>query len=198
MTRIVFPREINGVTFRIATLADSGAIEEVMKASARDLSRGFYAEHAIPSVERFIATLDATLVEDGTYFIGEAPGGTAAAAAMRVAACGGWSRRDKLFTGVGEHAGGARLLDPAREPARVRAMFVHPDFARRGLGRAILDLCEEAARAEHFRRLELMATLPGEPLYAACGFTVIERVTITLPDGIQVGGARMEKTLDPR
>jgi GNAT superfamily N-acetyltransferase len=200
MTRIVFPREINGVTFRIATLADSAAIEEVMKASARDLSRGFYAEHAIPSVERFIATLDSTLVEDGTYFVGEVFAAALSGAserAARVAACGGWSRRDKLFTGVGEHAGGARLLDPAKDPARVRAMFVHPDFARRGLGRAILDLCEEAARAENFRRLELMATLPGEPLYAACGFTVIERVTITLPDGIQVGGARMEKTLGP-
>jgi GNAT superfamily N-acetyltransferase len=136
-----------------------------------------------------VATLDPTLIEDGTYFVGEVEDGG------QIVGCGGWSRRDKLFTGVGARAGGARLLDPASEPARVRAMFVHPDFARRGLGRAILDLCEAAARAEGFQRVELMATLPGEPLYAACGFRVVERVTITLPDGVEVGGARMEKDL---
>ncbi len=191
--------------FRTAAPADTDAVEAVMRASVRDLSRGFYDEDQIPSVERFIATLDLALVEDGTYFVGEvfltaAPPASLRApapptSAAHIVACGGWSRRDKLFTGVGERAGGARLLDANREPARVRAMFVHPDFARRGLGRAILDLCEEAARAEHFRRLELMATLPGVPLYTACGFTAVESVTITLPDGVRVGGVRMEKTL---
>jgi GNAT superfamily N-acetyltransferase len=179
---------VGGVRFRVAGSADAAAIQAVMKVSARELSRGFYDDSQRPSVERFIATLDPALVEDGTYFVGEADDG-------RIVACGGWSRRDKLFTGVGEQAGGARLLDPASEPARVRAMFVHPDFARRGLGRAILDLCEEAARAERFQRLELMATLPGVPLYLACGFTVVERVIITLPDGVEVGGARMAKRL---
>jgi GNAT superfamily N-acetyltransferase len=187
MTRIVAPHEVNGVTFRTADADDSDAIQAVMKVSAQALSRGFYNERQIPSVERFIATLDPALLDDGTYFVGEADG--------RIVCCGGWSRRDKLFTGVGEDAGGARLLDPARDAARVRAMFVHPDFARRGLGRAILDLCEAAARAEHFQRLELMATLPGEPLYAACGFSVVERVMLKLPDGMEVGGARMEKRL---
>jgi GNAT superfamily N-acetyltransferase len=220
-----------GINFRTARLADADAIETLMKLSARALSRGFYDAAQIPSVERFIATLDRTLIEDGTYFVGVAaaaasPAGfdsaadgpaaafdpAAAAPAVAVpasgaapparddgsgviACCGGWSRRDKLFTGVGERAGGVRLLDPAHEPARVRAMFVHPDFARRGLGRAILDLCTAAARAEGFQRLELMATLPGEPLYAAYGFRVIERVMLQLPDGIEVGGARMEKAL---
>jgi GNAT superfamily N-acetyltransferase len=217
MQRIVAPdvrnREVHGVTFRVAVAADSVAIEALMKQSARELSRVFYAAAQIPSVERFIATLDLALVEDGTYFVGVASGsdapeasdGAAAAvaaavtgdpgASARIVACGGWSRRDKLFTGVGAHAGGVRLLDPTREPARVRAMFVHPDFARRGLGRAILDLCEAAARAEGFHDLELMATLPGEPLYAAYGFRVIERVMIPLPDGIEVGGARMGKPI---
>lgn len=180
--------ERNGVRFRIAGPADADTIELVMKASARTLSNGFYEASQIPSVERFIATLDRTLLDDGTYFVGEVDDGV-------IACCGGWSRRDKLFTGAGEQAGGARLLDPTREPARVRAMFVHPDYARRGLGRAILDLCEEAARRERFTRLELMATLPGEPLYAACGFRVVERVMIKLPDGVEVGGARMEKPL---
>jgi GNAT superfamily N-acetyltransferase len=175
------------VAFRVADVRDTPAIEAVMKASAHTLSRGFYEAWQIPSVERFIATLDPVLIEDGTYFVGDVDG--------RIVCCGGWSRRDKLFTGVGDRAGGVRFLDPARDPARVRAMFVHPDYARRGLGRAILALCEAAARAERFQRLELMATLPGEPLYAACGFRVVERVTITLPDGVEVGGARMEKPL---
>jgi GNAT superfamily N-acetyltransferase len=188
-------RVINGVSFRTALDADAAAIEDLMKASARELSRSFYDERQIPSVERFIATLDPMLLEDGTYFVGEAPRAAETAVPARLVACGGWSRRDKLFTGIGEKAGGARLLDPAVEPARVRAMFVHPDFARRGLGRAILDLCEDAARAEGFRRLALVATLPGEPLYAACGFVVIERTTIALPDGVQVDLARMEKPI---
>jgi GNAT superfamily N-acetyltransferase len=188
MTRIVAGREVKGVTFRRAVPADTEAIEAVMRVSVRELSRGFYEEAHVPSVERSIATLDVALVEDGTYFVGEAAG--------RIVACGGWSRRDKLFTGGGERAGGSRLLDAASEPARVRAMFVHPEFARRGLGRAILDLCEDEARAEQFRRLELMATLPGVPLYLACGFSIVERVTITLPDGVEVGGVRMEKTLE--
>ncbi len=206
MTRIVAPSEVNGVTFRLAVPADSGAIEALMKLSARELSRSFYDARQIPSVERFIATLDRTLIEDGTYFVGAAAeqvGRTEQTErterteqAERIVACGGWSRRDKLFTGVGEQAGSPRLLDPTREPARVRAMFVHPDFARRGLGRAILDLCEAAARAARFQQLELMATLPGEPLYAAYGFRVIERVTIALPDGIEIGGARMGKRID--
>jgi GNAT superfamily N-acetyltransferase len=186
MSRIV-ARVINGVAFRVAVEGDERAIEDVMKASAVGLSRPFYDERQIPSVERFIATLDSMLIDDGTYFVGET--------GDRLVACGGWSRRKKLFTGVGDHAGGPELLDPAVDAARVRAMFVHPDFARRGLGRAILDLCEEAARAEGFRRLSLVATLPGVPLYEAYGFVAADRVTITLGDGVQVDVVPMEKSL---
>src|SRR5215469_4084743 len=110
MTRIVTSREINGVMFRMATPADTDAIEAVMRASVRELSRGFYDEGQIPSVERFIATLDPALVEDGTYFVGESPSTPTPtrtepaleAPAGRIIACGGWSRRDKLFTGVGQ------------------------------------------------------------------------------------------------
>jgi len=188
MTRIVAPREVNGVTFRTAVPADNSAIEDVMKVSARELSRSFYDARQIPSVERFIATLDRTLVEDGTYFVG--------AAAERIVACGGWSRRDKLFTGVGAQAGGARLLDPTREPARVRAMFVHPDWTRRGLGRAILEVCVDAARREGFRTLALMATRPGVPLYEAFGFVETERVVLTLPDGARLDGVAMQRPVD--
>jgi GNAT superfamily N-acetyltransferase len=186
MSRIV-AREINGVAFRTATAADGRAIEDLMKVSARGLSLPFYDERQVPSIERYIATLDTVLVDDGTYFVGEGAG--------RIVACGGWSRRKKLFTGVGDHAGGPELLDPAIDAARVRAMFVHPDFARRGLGRAILELCTEAALAEGFRRLSLVATLPGVPLYEAYGFVAAERVTITLGDGVQVDVVPMEKAI---
>ncbi len=174
----------------MATAADARAIEDLMKVSARGLSQPFYDERQVPSIERYIATLDMMLVDDGTYFVGE--GGDRR---DRIVACGGWSRRKKLFTGVGDHAGGPELLDPAVDAARVRAMFVHPDFARRGLGRAILELCTEAALAEGFRRLSLVATLPGVPLYEAYGFVATERVTITLGDGVQVDVVPMEKAI---
>jgi GNAT superfamily N-acetyltransferase len=172
---------------RLATAADTAAIERLMKRSARALSAGFYDAVQTASVEQHVATLDPALVADGTYFVADGDGG-------ELAACGGWSRRDRLFTG-NDAAGDARLLDPAREPARVRAMFVDPAWARRGLGRAILDRCEAAARAEGFTAVELMATLPGEPLYAACGYAVVERTELHLPDGVRIGAARMRRDL---
>jgi GNAT superfamily N-acetyltransferase len=111
--------------------------------------------------------------------------------------CGGWSRRDRLYTGSGEAAGGARLLDPATEPARVRAMFVRGDHARKGLGTRILVACEDAARAEGFRMLALVATLPGVLLYERYGFVVTERTDVVVPDGVAVAAAAMEKPVEP-
>lgn len=172
---------------RFARSADAAAIERLMKRSARALSVGFYDAVQTASVERYIATLDPDLIADATYFVADADGG-------ELAAAGGWSRRDKLYTGTAI-AGDARLLDPVREPARVRAMFVDPAWARRGLGRAILDRCEAAARVEGFTAVELMATLPGEPLYAACGYAVVERTELVLPDGVRIGAARMRRAL---
>lgn len=170
---------------RLATRADLDAIAALMRASAEALSAGFYDAQQIASVVAHVAQLDTQLVDDGTYFVVDDGG---------LVACGGWSWRDKLYTGT-DASGTARRLDPASEPARVRAMFVHPRAARRGLGRAILDASETAARAAGFSRVELLATLPGEPLYAACGYDVLERVTIALPDGIGIGGARMGKSI---
>jgi GNAT superfamily N-acetyltransferase len=111
--------------------------------------------------------LDTLLVEDGTYWIVHADGAPAG--------CGGWSRRNTLYGG--DHSAGRSpaLLDPAVDAARVRAMYTHPSFVRRGIGRLILDHCEAAARREGFKRLELAATLAGEPLYRACGFQELER-----------------------
>ncbi len=171
---------------RVASARDIIAIGQLMRASARGLCEPFYDAHQTASVERYVAVLDDQLVADGTYYVVDGDD--------ELAACGGWSFRDKLFTGS-ETSGTVRQLDPAREPARVRAMFVHPAWARRGLGRAILARSETDARAAGFTRVELFATLPGEPLYAACGYTVIERRELVLPDGVAIGGAHMGKQL---
>jgi len=170
---------------RLATLEDEAAIDALMKASTRDLFPNFYDARQTASSVRYISAVDRMLIEDGTYFVAEVDG--------QPVACGGWSRRDKLYTGSGEASGDARLLDPATEPARVRAMFVRSDWTRRGLGRRILEACEAAAKAEGFRMLALMSTLPGLPLYESYGFRILERADIPMPDGVTIGGASMEK-----
>ena len=128
------------------------------------------------------------LIADGTYFVVGEDG--------ELIACGGWSRRDKLYTGSGHGADDARRLDPATEPARVRAMFVRGDRTRRGLATLILDACRDAARAEGFRVLALMATLPGLQLYERYGFVVKELTDIPMPDGSWIAGAAMEMPVD--
>ena len=172
---------------RPAVPADAGEISALMRASILDLFPHFHDARQTASAARHIGRLDMTLIEDGTYFVHEAAG--------EIVACGGWSRRDRLYTGSGDREGDARLLDPRTEPARVRAMFVRGDWTRRGLGRAILEACEDAARAEGFRTLALMATLPGEPLYRAFGFREVERTTVLLPDGVALAGVAMERPI---
>jgi GNAT superfamily N-acetyltransferase len=156
-----------------------------MRASILALFPRFYDARQTASAAVHIGDLDLTLVEDGTYFVHEA--------GDEIVACGGWSRRDRLYTGSGEAAGDGRPLDPRTEPARVRAMFVREDWTRRGLGRAILESCERAASAEGFTMLSLMATLPGEPLYRAYGFRELERTLLTMPDGVTIEGVVMER-----
>lgn len=173
---------------RLAAPEDEAAIDALMKASTRAIFPAFYDELQTASSVVHIAQVDPSLIADSTYFVLDAAG--------EVVACGGWSRRDKLYTGSAEQEGRARLLDPAREPARVRAMFVREDWTRHGLGTRILEACESAARREGFTTLALMATLPGVALYERFGFHVIEPVDITLPDGVRVGCAAMEKRLD--
>ena len=156
-----------------------------MRESMAALGASFYDERQVHSAVEHIAVVDPQLIDDGTYFVVDD--------GMEIVGCGGWSRRAKLFTGTG--SSDARPLDPDSEPARVRAMFVRPSYARRGVGRMILEACEDAAREARFRNVELMATLPGEPLYAACGYAATERVEIVLPDGVRLECAKMEKAL---
>jgi GNAT superfamily N-acetyltransferase len=158
-----------------------------MRDSILDLFPLFYDVRQTASAAVYVGHLDMALIEDGTYFVHEQ--------CDEIVACGGWSRRDKLYTGSGEDEDDARLLDPLTEPARVRAMFVRSDWTRRGLGRAILESCERAARAEGFRTLALMATLPGEPLYRKFGFRELGRSMITMPDGVSIEGVAMERPI---
>ena len=179
---------------RLASVEDLAALGAVMNAAIAELQKPFLSAAEIDS-SRAIMGLDTQLVADGTYFVvetgNEDDGGTGRTA---IAGCGGWSRRATLYGGDATPGRDAALLDPATDPARIRAMYTHPRFARRGVGRLILRLCEEAARAEGFRRAELMATMAGEPLYRACGYVEIERVE-ERPGGVPVPLVLMGKRL---
>jgi len=174
-------------TLRVAGPTDALAIEALMKEAGAALFPSGYDERQSESAVRYVAEVDEQLLTDGTYFVFEVDG--------ELVACGGWSRRDKLYTGSGDAAGDARLLDSETEPARVRAMFTRADWTRRGLGRRILEACEDAARREGFRKLALGATMSGLPLYAAYGFEPIEEFEVTLPDGVALECVAMEKPI---
>lgn len=156
----------SGLQHRLARLADVPALAALMAQAIAELQRPFLGADEI-AASRALMGLDTQLIEDGTYFVVEAEG--------TIAGCGGWSRRATLYGGDASPGRSAALLDPARDAARVRAMYTHPAFTRRGIGRLILTLCEAAARAEGFSRVELVATLAGQPLYRACGYAEIER-----------------------
>lgn len=148
---------------------------------------GAYLDEARVEASFEIMGVDTQLIEDGTYFVVEDRG--------QIVGCGGWSRRATLFGADHSQGRDARLLDPSSEPARVRAMYTHPDFARRGVGRLVLSLCEAAAMREGFRSMELVATVAGEPLYLADGFSVVERIEVPTSTGVSVPCARMSKAI---
>ena len=156
-----------------------------MDAAIAELQTPFLDRSQI-SASRAIMGLDTQLVEDGTYFVVEEDG--------ELAGCGGWSRRATLYGGDQTSGRDGALLDPACDAARLRAMYTHPRHARRGVGRLIIALCEQAARAEGFTRMELMSTLAGEPLYRSCGYEPLERLT-DARGGIAVPLIRMAKAL---
>jgi GNAT superfamily N-acetyltransferase len=175
------------LTHRLATEADLPALKVLMALAIDTLQRGFLDEAQIVA-SRAVMGLDTKLVADRTYFLVEEDGA--------LAGCGGWSRRATLYGG--DHSTALRneaLLDPARDAARVRAMYTHPGFARRGVGRLILSLCEAAAAVEGFTRVQLMATLSGEPLYRACGYAEIERTTAAPVNGVVVPLILMGKAI---
>lgn len=170
---------------RLARPEDVNALRDLMEAAISELQKPFLDDQQIAS-SRMIMGLDTQLIADGTYFIVEADG--------ELAGCGGWSRRATRYGGDQTPGRSAAMLDPASDAARVRAMYTHPRHIRKGVGRLILALCEEAARAEGFRRVELMATMAGVPLYSACGYEAHERI-VDDRGGAGVPLVRMSKSL---
>jgi GNAT superfamily N-acetyltransferase len=175
-------------SLRIATPEDASEVDALMKQSGAALFPAFYGDERSESAVRFVAQVDPMLLSDGTFFVLEAED--------EVVGCGGWSRRHRLYTGSGDASDDDRLLDPTTESAHVRAMFVRADWTRRGLGRRILEECEAAARREGFRRLSLLATLPGVPLYLTYGFEPLEEIEIALEDGVKLECVAMEKPIE--
>jgi N-acetylglutamate synthase-like GNAT family acetyltransferase len=176
-----------GLSLRVARDNDIPAMQALIKRSGVGLSEGFYTPLQADAITREVFGVDSQLVRDGTYFVIE-HGGV-------IVACGGWGKRDTLHGSDQRKQGTERLLYPAKEPARIRAFFVEPAMARRGLGTMLMRRCEEEAKAAGFTSLELAATLPGEPLYRALGFLEAERVELPLSGGVRVPLVRMRREM---
>jgi len=166
---------------------DVPALEELIILSVRILQAPYYSSAQIEAAIGPVFGVDRQLIRDGTYFVVEHDG--------RIVGGGGWSRRKTLYGGDRERAGEDEQLDPKRDSARIRAFFVHPSWARRGIGRSILTMCEHAAIEAGFQKAELVATLAGEPLYAAFGYTVAERYEAPMTEGLSLPVVRMTKYL---
>lgn len=156
-----------GLTLRIATMADAAAITGLIEHSIDGLLTGVLTPVQVERSRSFMA-LDTQLIQDHTYFVATELSG-------RIAGCGGWSFRATVYGGDCTQGRDARRLDPDREPARIRAMYTHPAFVRRGIGRMILTASEKAAVEAGFQKAVLGATIGGEPLYRACGYREISR-----------------------
>jgi N-acetylglutamate synthase-like GNAT family acetyltransferase len=173
---------------RLASPDDIPEIQELIRRSVMELQSAEYSREQREGALGSAFGVDRRLIEDGTYFVIPTSSG-------QLAACGGWSRRRTLFGSDAVAGKDDSWLDPAVDAARIRAFFVHPDWARRGLGSLIMTTCEAAARAAGFRKLELGATLTGIPLYARHGFHELERVEVPLPNGLTLPIVRMGKSL---
>jgi GNAT superfamily N-acetyltransferase len=190
----------NTFALRLATEEDIPALHALIEASVRGLQAGDYTPPQIDGALGTVLGLDTQLIRDGTYFVAEADGVSDAPDQEQkerssLAGCGGWSKRKTLF---GADCGPGRepeLLDPNTDAAKVRAIFVHPVFARRGLGTLILAHVEAAARAAGFRRYEMGSTLTGVPLYRLKGYTEVERIAVPLANGEALPVVKMAKDI---
>jgi predicted N-acetyltransferase YhbS len=177
---------VDTLIVRTATPADVSAIASLIEASVRGLGPPHYDAEQIESSLVHLFGVDTAMIEDGTYLVAEDQGA--------IVGAGGWSRRKTPFGG--DQAGAVRdagLRDPAVDPAILRAFYVHPDVARRGVGRLLMDAAEAGARAAGFARYELVSTLPGLAFYRKCGYVEVEPLEIPLPDGVVIGAVRMVK-----
>jgi GNAT superfamily N-acetyltransferase len=172
---------------RPATFDDIPPLTGLIAASVRGLSTGYYTDEQIESSIKYIFGVDTQLLLDSTYYVVESDG--------RTAACGGWSKRKTLYGGDQHKSHADPLLDPATDAARIRAFFVHPDFARQGIGRMLINFCEAEAMKNGFTRVELGATLPGVPLYTAMGYKAIHTEQVTMSDGVQMPVTKMYRDI---
>jgi len=174
------------IQLTIATIDDIPKIESLMAASMAQLLPQFLDAKQVERSHESMG-VDTLLIEDGTYFLVNL--------FDELAGCGGWSRRRTLYGGNQTVGRDDALADPATEPAKIRAMYTHPDFTRRGIGRLLLETSEAAAREEGFMTMEMGSTAPGVPLYEACGYRLIEDVSKPSADGTVVPILRMRKSL---
>lgn len=172
---------------RPANFEDLPRMQQLIVESVRGLSKDHYSNAQIESSIKYIFGVDTQLLTDGTYYVVEDN--------KRLAACGGWSKRETLYGGDQHKSLSDPLLNPAVDPARIRAFFVHPDFARQGIGRMLIEFCEAEVIKGGFHSTQLGATLPGVPLYEAMGYQSIKRESVEMPDGEHIDVVQMNKTL---
>jgi GNAT superfamily N-acetyltransferase len=192
-----------GIQIRKANTEDVPRLREIIEASVRGLQAGDYSPAQIESALQFIYGVDSQLISDGTYFVAESSAGLRPATEPPgrrrdesiIVACGGWSKRRTLYGGDQFAGRQDSLLNPAQDAAKIRAFFVHPDWARRGIGSMILNACERAAAEAGFRRLEMGSTLSGIPFYRARGYAEIENQEVPMNDGTTLPVVRMAKNL---
>ena len=189
-------------TLRKAVLADVPVLAALIDASVRELQAGDYTPAQIEESLKSVYGVDTHLIGDGTYFVVETTAGGPLIDRPidppidpQIVGCGGWSMRQTLYGGDQFHSRQDSPLDPGRDAARIRAFFVHPGWARRGIGALILEACESAAAAAGFTRLEMGATLTGVPFYRAKGYRTEDDLKVPLPDGETMTVVRMVKTL---
>ncbi len=181
------PSQSTSWPLRLAHENDVPVLEALIPLSTRTLQAPYYSAAQVEAALGPIFGVDRQLIHDGTYFVAEHDG--------QIVGCGGWSKRRSLYGGDHGRLAEDSQLDPTKDAARVRAFFVHPSWARRGIGRNIMAACEEAIIAAGFRTVEIVATLAGEPLYACFGYTVIERYDIAMSAGLSLPVVQMTKEL---
>src|SRR6266704_623403 len=175
------------LNLRAATLEDREALRELIDRSARELSKGDYRAEQVEGALQGAFGVDSQLIQDGTFFVVEE--------GPVIVGCGGWSYRRTLFGGDKRAERDAALLDPRTDPAKIRAFFVDPAHARKGIGTMLLDKCESEARRRGFSRVELMSTLPGVRLYSARGYSGVEQVQYEVTPGVVIEFVPMSKAI---
>jgi len=171
----------------LAVESDASALEDVVTVSVRELQAPYYSAEQIAAALGPVFGVDRQLIRDGTYFLAERDG--------VIVGCGGWSKRSSRFGGDSARDSEDALLDPRKDAARIRAFFVHPSFARQGIGHSIMVACESAIAEAGFDAVEIVATLAGEPLYASFNYAVVRRYDIELKGGLSLPAVEMAKKI---